>query len=524
MLLLLIGATIISAKEVLPKGRSSRVQQRSRATYDRTITDRKNYNTYDHFGLVTGLLDTRTTPIITALQWRNLSIDSDDQDITSNSILAPHFMVGTPGEKYFSVYYGITPAKRTPSGAEELSTIKHDFGVSWISQAEDESFRFGFDFDGAAGRVEESTSESTRNYYHLDNLEVMMGTVIHEIATLTFSGGLSARYDSLDHENRSNANPMRDAFFDIEFPRVSTVLEIKDNLSPYKGSFGLTYARSNFVYSARNDASSGSFIPLDNTIQTEIRPDKIDDADALVTDSLTAHLKSIWGLYLDTFGGERLFSPAVELGITHASKRRMVPGSDNYPFSYNGEISGYDWRETSFSAGTGFSIHLTPALDLFSEYQFSTLNLDLTGEELQHDVDDNDGYHRFNTGFSLGIHNMSGTDFSQDNRLYIDFSFLLKQENSLNRSWYSSDFGSYITDARTESQRFRYAPWEEYQTEVRTRNIATGLRGHFNDGRMELHANAAFLEQVFSTPGEDDETTSGIALNMDLIFNIPTNE
>ncbi|MGM0460807.1 MAG: hypothetical protein ACQEQ4_00090 [Fibrobacterota bacterium] len=496
----------VCAKEFLPKGREAHVKNRSNALYDRTFTDRQNYNTYDHFGLVTGLLDTKTKPISTTLNWRNISL-SDTLDITSNSVLMPTITLGMPSRHFVSFYYGMTPAEKQLN--RTLSTIKHDFGFYWINQMKDESFRFGFDFDGAAAKIEENDTENSRLYRSLDNLEVIMGSVIHDAAILSFAGGISAVFDSLEHEN-----DLSDRFFEIELPRASTTLEIKDPYSEYEGSLGFTYSRKNYVYSTDDHSNP----------DLRLRTQHYDDgADAIVTDSIYSHAKSIWGI---NAGDNHQFNPGLELGITHNYKRRMRPGSDNHPFSYRGEIDGTGWRTTSFSAGGGFSFLFSETFDIFTEYTFSSMNMDIVGgtlEDRSDELHDNSGYHRFNTGFSWGLHNMPNAQ-STETEFFLDFSFLLQRENGVSRSWYASDYSEYMFPAEIGSQAYLYAPWEDYNRDVKTRNIATGFRGSFNEGRLETNFNIGFLEQTFFETGDEDYSQSGLTMNMDLIYNVITTE
>ncbi|MGM0444644.1 MAG: hypothetical protein ACQEQV_10715 [Fibrobacterota bacterium] len=500
-----------TAKEYIPAQQYSVTRQERKATADRTITDPETYNSYRHFGLRTGLLDSRTLPISTGISMRRIAAEGDSTAQKGLQFYLPFVTIGTPQRHFFSFHYGLNPLSRSGSTeADSLTGPEHSFGMHFITQNPDKTFRFGFGFDGAVGHP---TSERTntngdaysRDYYSLENAGIIMGTRISDLITLSFAGEVSARFDSLDNHSSVDQD---DRFFEIELPRVSTTMEISRDGLPYTSAFGWSYGRKNFVYSTRSSEL--------NTMKSNWIEGATYDADPIITDSVYWHWQNRWDAHLSA---NALLHPAVDMGYMHSRYSRMLPGDDNHPFSYDGAADGKTWENRSFQFGLGTSLVLHNAVDLFMEYGRSSMSLDLTGSELplsNDSISDTQWYNRFNTGATWMIHESANLGATQ---LFFDLSLLLLQENCLTRTYYASDVRESLTPARTASQLYRYTPWDNFEKDVKSRNIALGMRALFNDSRLETNINVGFLKQTFS--GDEKTTETGTQFNVDLIYNVP---
>lgn len=500
--ILLIVALLsqVMAKEFYQLRENSSLTAKKSANHHRLFTEKHNYNSFNHAGLQSGKLDIERFPFTASLSGRLYSSDNDTIVCKNKNFLLPTFDLGTPYSKVFSGYYHLQP--KSIQG-DTLKIVDHHFGLAFATQTDDKTFRFGFDFGGAAGNESyKLESDAKRIYRSLDNFEIMMGSKPSDFVTLSIAGGADAVFDSLNFDDLS------DRFFEITLPRITFATDLGDSTVPYRSSFAFTYGRKNFVYSTTNPGS----------MKTD-DGDKELNADPVISDSTNWHWMNMWDIDVaDDFQ----IHPAFDLGFMHNRHKRMHAGSKNHPFAYDGEADGYSWEEKSFVWGLGTSFRIVQFIDLFTEFSRNSLTLDLTGENMTDSVRDNDGYNRLMTGFSLGFHDIDGVDFS-GNKLFLDFSFLLLNENGLYNQYYGKEHFDNIHKAQTLSQSFRYLPTLTYNNEFKTNRIAFGIRGIFKKGQVETDLNVAFLNQTASSLLNDDtEKSKGFELNFDIIYNVFT--
>ncbi len=503
-----------SSVQPLPHQNSEMAQQ------NRTITSEATYNSLDHGGMAAGMLSKPMYPVMLNFGFAGQGLASEGDSVKgSNGLFSlPVVTIGTPEQIAFRAYYGLTPLKFTnePNDSTTLSMPFHRLGINFASQREDKVFRFGLNFDMFVGKVGyEETSDSGRAVLGAEKIGFTFGSTPHELISFDLGISASGYIDSLFGTEKDAEGEMyrQERIAEIVLPNAELAVNFGSPEYPVLSSFSFNYARKNYVYAVRNGGLWAY------GISNEPEENQPPNADPIVTDSIGWNWKN--RIHIEAVPEKLKVNPSFELGYWHNRYKRMRPGADNHPFSskYKGEATGYRWETSSFKFGFGLDFELFNFVDYWIEYGHANVKLDMTGDADIYKTHENkeDGFNRFATGFELGFHNIPSIGYSESGELFFSASFLHLQETGLNNSYYGSSQYEHFNEITTDTQAWKYTPWNGIEHRVRTNDFTLGLRATFSNNTIETVARIHFLDQIHF--GTMDDLT-GNRFQFDIIYNL----
>jgi len=514
---ILLAVTLLVGTAIAQFGPNTTVnplphQNSGMAQQNRTITSGKTYNSLDHGGMAAGMMTTQQYPLTLNFGFggQGLASEDDSLKISNGLFTLPMITVGTPEKVALRTYYGITPLVEVDKGKDSLTLAipLHRVGAYLAAQSDKKLFRFGFNFDMFMGRVGyEETSDSGRVVLGADKIGISFGSSPHELISFDLGISTSGYIDSLygtHSDTITNVKSKQERMAELVLPNAELAFNFGSVDYPVLSSFSINAARKNFVYANR-----------DNGVTI--------NADPIVADSVGWDWRN--RIHIDIVPEKFKVNPSFELGYWHNRQKVMIPGEDNFPLSsnYDGEKAGYRWETSSFKFGFGLDFELFQFADYWVEYGRSNVKLDLTGEVysnttsgMAHDNAEEE-FNRFATGTEIGFHNIPALGYSETGELFFTASFLHLQETGLNRSYYGSSQYEHFNELTTNTQNWKYTPWDGIKHRVRTNDIALGLRAAFMNNSIEAAAQVHFIDQMHGGMGPD---LTGKRFQFSVVYNL----
>ncbi len=500
----------------IPRENSNEVQQ------NRTLTSNNNYNSLSHANMGVGILEKQWSPFSLNIDFQSQKISSEkDSSMLHNySFMLPSMIAGTPEQIAFSAYYGVTPLFEKVTDSLTLEMPLHHMGIGIATQNENKTFRFGFNGDLFLGKsMYEETQDSGRTVLGIENLSLSFGSSPSELISFDLGVFASGEFDSLSNVNDiAEGVPNKKEFFtEVVFPvpGINLGVNLGDSAFPVQSSFAYTYAPKNFSYATQRHG---------NTPNGEVK-----HHDKLKTDSISWNLKT--RVLIEPKRRVLKVNPSVELGYMHNRHKRMLYGDDNVklPWQNGGEHDGHRWETSSFSFGFGVDVQLYRFLDYWVEYGHSNMNLELTGDSLK--IDNNnetdfdshkENFHRIATGFEFALHHLPNINYSRSGELFFDASFMHLQESGIYKTYYGSKQFEQFNDIDTETQLWKYSPWETITDRVRTNDVSLGIRSTFANKSVEVAGRVHFVDQKQNNP--DIRDMSGPHFEFGVTYNLVDNK
>ena len=520
LLIILYASAVVFAQFNESRGPVS-TNAKNLSTVSTSFTDKNNYNTFSHSANPIGIFETEDALLNFKvghryLGWNNSSNPDSSQLV--NGFIIPQILVGAPDKIYLGLNYSINPTSRS-NEFEKITMAYNSFGMFLIGQTEEGRLQFGVKGKGYYGNERTVLFDSSRTILGVDEVGVCLGSKLHEAVQINFYAHAAGFFDSLftkdrypDPTSNDSIQWPQERFAWLQLPQIDFSIDIGMKDFPYLSNFCFTYARNNFVYTLK---ANNVWLPNSNFHQIAGNNDaQWSDADPIVTDSIGWHWQNLWEIRINkTFG----LNPALHLGYWHNRCKRMKPGTDNHPINYDGEKTGYTWENESFQFGIGNVFLLEKFAKIWFEYSRANLGLEITGNQIAADEPEKRGYNRIGTGFITQIDALPFINMPKSVELFFTFGFLFMQENAL-YSIYKFEPFRFMYNIGVETQLYRYQPWEEMKTELKTSNVSFGLGASFMNKMFEVGVHLGILRQEYTKVR--DEKYKGLESGIDLKYNI----
>lgn len=451
-----------------------------------------SYNPLRYGGLYIGHLYEKN-PLFSASMGYRTKPDS------VHSILFPYLTSNRPDKNYFSFYYGPNFITDNFSQFYTQKLALHQFGIGFAVQTDDGFFRFAIDGDAYAGNVKfegSSNDDDKRLVLGVENFGVAFSWNPENIVAIVLSAHANGFIDTL---TVTGAN-IEDRFSEVMLPLTKLGVYVNSEDVPYRMGLDLGYGRRHFVYSTTNPGNvNGQDLQGPGNNSSE-------NADAIVTDSLTWKMQHQG----DIKAGEHiLIQPSITLGQDLAWKKRMIPGTDNYPFVYDGEILNHNWDEREFFFGGGINLHFDDFVGLWFEFDRTSFN----GQEAQFGVNmsgraHEQSYNRIGLGTTFSAHNLPNVDF-KGTTVDLDVSFAQTAQRS-------ADYNSHQFHINENSNGSQVDRYQLLLGNYVFNDFTLGLRSTFKDDMLGLAFKMAFIKETTNAIESD------AVIGFDFTYNLTT--
>jgi hypothetical protein len=458
-----------------------------------SFSDRSQYNSYDFCNSPLGLLKRDSVRVKLNLGMRTTSwhekdnSDSLKQSATSWNI--PNIMIGKPGSIYLRLYYSpVNIHDETKTSIDPISTVSQKlslplnrFGITVAGQTNSGIFQMAVRGKGYYGEEALSDSKNTRLIMGLEDLSLTLGSHIHELVTIGVNGRATAKLDTLLYKT----NPIyRDRYFTGLIPVIGWYIDFGKEGFPVASDFSFELGTHRFVYVTYID----------------------EDRDPIRGDSLAWK----WQTIGDIPGGDLVYHPALYLGYWRNHYQRYAPTESNDNLDVGDEVSGQDWKISSFSFGLGTSVDIMKYGKTWLEYKHSTLGLDY-GDFWTNSSSKNKGYDRISIGIEANIHSIEALHIPPSTETFLRLGYFNQRENSKINSFESEQF-DLVNSVSYNSMRYSYSPDSALGNDQRVMGITIGIGGSFFNKMLTTDAHLAFLSKTSAVD------RSGTQFGIDCIY------
>jgi hypothetical protein len=475
-----------------------------------TFTDSSRYNSYEFAGNPLGKLDSDTN--LVALQTgyrflhstRNAPVDSTSQ---FNGFVLPVITLRPSSYVLFSFNYSLNSIK-----SDNLSMPLHNFGFTMLSQANKGVFKGGITGQGFIGTEKQSDGSDTRTLMGFKDMGICIGSNVGPFVNLGLFAHAAFLLDTLSHLT-DNSSPLQERFASVELPQIDVTADVNIPNASERAGMSYTYAKKHFVLTEKS--GSNSEIQTFHDIAGDNGDDHQWDADPIVNDSMAFALQNMWKI---NFENNMALIPSIAIGYMRNQFKRMKPGTNNHPLSYDGQKNGYEWQTRSFRFGVGTKVQIFDLSAVWVEFSRSSLSLSLDGEKYADSLKDSKskGFYRLGLGTQFNFARIPGFNINKSTDIALTVGYLYDEQNDLISSYRGETF-SHIHSMAVNTQLMRYTPWKQFREKISSSGIQTGLHTSFKDEEFITDLYFVFFDQ--SITGDNPRKGNEIETGLDFTYN-----
>jgi hypothetical protein len=481
------------------------------STASSSFSDKSTYNSYSQAQSPLGLLDIQDNAVQLDLGYRFLGLsDVSAPDSASEKLwgyCVPSLTIAKPHSVVLNLNYRPDIVETRTAGVT-LSMPLQRFGFSLAGQTSPAIFRIGIGGQGFYGQQKTSTNADIgRAAMGVDNLGLFIGSQIHKLLRLGFSGTTEGLYDSLKPAVSSPTGPA-DRFAFLRLPLLGFDADFGAEDFPVLSNFVLKYSPAHFIYVVKqpSDFSYGG-----NGYNSG-------NKNVIGSDSLAWQ----WKTMVELTASAVTYRPSFCLGYWHLNSGQFVPTDNNdVPFNHKDAVDGYDWQFSSFMFGIGGSCTISKYGDAWLEYGHSTLNF-APGVNihpaLATSADQSRGYNRFGVGLESNVGKLPKVQLPSWAEIFFRAGFLIMRENATLNAYHGDEF-EYLYPVTPNSQKPRYQPWLIMAQDERITNMSFGLGAAFLERLLSLNFHLGIVGRQLEG-GPDSRHDRGIELDCDLTYGL----
>jgi hypothetical protein len=390
----------------------------------------------------------------------------------------PDILIGKPRTAYLALHYAPGTISDDLPAYGKRSLPLQRFGLAIAAQAPSGIFQIGFLGNGYYGTEKIASGDNNRLIMGLEDLELLIGSRIHELMAIGLRGGATAKLDTLRYFNDLTVH---DRYFTGQIPRIGGYAIFGKSGFPVSSDFSLQIATHRFVYVTWNDA----------------------DQDPIKGDSLGWKWQTMGEFMQSGF----TYHPAFQFSYWKNAYQDYAPTDNNDDLNVGRPQDGMDWKMSDFQFGIGASTALRIYGEAWFEYTHSAMKL-AYGSFWPALADKKRGYDRISFGAQANIHAIPLLRFPSSIETKLRFGYFNQRENSGINAMFSDDFGM-LNPMTPNSQRYRYQPDFGWGPDQRIYGFDMGLEATFLNrmigiaGYLELLARNADTRYSGSTAGAE---------------------